>query len=187
MVLLLTAAACGGGKPTTGTEGTVQPLANQVLSLEQLYTLEAAGVPPGDTSVTFPAGAARHVILRHGPPDNTVFAELIFPAGVFGGINHPDSVRVSVKPRPGIYGVEFACNVPLGPGARLVFKYPVHFSAPVGAQQKYGTPVAFERALSIARLLPDGRYLLLPSTRPAADNLEALLTESGTFLVAAPR
>jgi len=187
VLLLLTAVACGGGKPTTGTEGTVQPLANQVMSLEQLYTLEAAGVPPGDTSVTFPAGTARHVILRHGPPDNTVFAELIFPAGVFGGINHPDSVRVSVKPRPGIYGVEFACNVPLGPGARLVFKYPVHFSAPVGAQQRYGTPVAFERALSIARLLPDGRYLLLPSTRPAADNLEAPLAESGTFIVAGPR
>ncbi len=185
--MLLTALACGGRQPTPGTEGTAPPLPNQVLSLDQLYTLEAAGVPPGDTAVTFPAGTARHVILRHGPPDNTVFAELIFPAGVFGGINHPDSIHVSVRPRPGIYGVEFACDAPLGPGARLVFKYPVHFSAPVGAQQRYGTPVLFERALSIARLLPDGRYQLLPSTRPAADNLEAALTESGTFLVAAPR
>lgn len=179
--------ACGGRQPSAGTGAPGETVVNQVLPLDRLYVLEVAGVPPGDTAVTFAAGTARSVILRHGPPDNNVFAELIFPASSGEIQAAPDSVRLSLRPRPGVYGLEIGCNRPLEPGARLIFKYPVHFSAPIGAQQRYGTSVLFERALVIARLEPDGRYLLLPSSRPAADNLQTALTETGTYLVVAPR
>lgn len=161
----------------------------RILPVDQLYVLEASGAPPGDTTLAFPAGTARTVILRHGAPDNTVFAEVTFPAAAFAQGSGTDSVHVSLRPRPGIYGLEVQCDRPLmmKEGARLAFKYPVHFSAPVGAQQRYGSSAVFERALTVAQLTSDGRYNLLPSARPAADNLEAPLSGPGTYIVAAPR
>ena len=169
---------------------TPQPATGpRILPADQLYVLEASGTPPGDTALAFPAGADRTVILRHGAPDNTVFAQVVFPAAAFSPDGGADSVHVSLRPRPGIYGLEFECDRPMAAkaGARQVFKYPVHFSAPIGAQQRYGSAVVFERALAIGQLDSDGRYDLLPSTRPASDNLEAPLSGPGTYIVAAPR
>ncbi len=181
----LLAAACHHPTPPSPSPGaTAGPVTTQVLPLDQLYLLEVTGVPPGDTALSIKAGAARTVILRHGAPDNNDFAELEFPATVFAG---RDSVHIEVHPRPGIYGVDFSCDAPLGAGARIRFEYPVHFSAPLGAQQRYGGPVLFERVLAIAQLREDGRYALLASSRPTADNLEAPLSAAGTYIVAAPK
>ncbi len=70
----------------------------------------------------------------------------------------------------------------------IVFKYPRYFSAPARARAVYGSDVLYERALAVGQLLPNGTLLsLLPSSRPAADNLRAPLPAPGTYLVAAPQ
>lgn len=182
----LMATACGTPKPTV----TVMPsgaVATQILPLSALYVLEVTGIAPADTVLQMSAAGARVITVRHGPPDNTEFAVLRFPAKVFTPPAGRDSVQVSVHPRPGVFGVDLATDAPFGAGAKLVFKYAIHFSAPVGARQKYGGLVRFERALSVAQLQPDGRYALLVTARPASDNLEAPLSGPGTYLVVAPR
>lgn len=177
--------ACGG-PPVVAPEARPAPLTARVLPASQVYVLETSGAPPLDTTATFRAGLARTVIVRHGPPDNLVFAELFFPAGAFRA--PPGSqVRVTVRPRPGIYGVDVATDVPMGSGAQLRFKYPRFFSAPAAASQAYGGDVEFERALQIGRLLPDGSIALQPSIRPASDNLQSALPGAGSYLVLAPR
>ena len=151
-----------------------------------MLILEAWGSLPQDTSLMVPVDERRIVILRHGAPDNTVFAEILFPPGTFDAPD-ADSVRVTLVPRPGIYGLDVSADAPIGPGAELVFKYPLHFASPAGALERYGTDAAFERALFIGRLLDDGRVAVLPPTRPASDNLHAVLPTGGTYVVAGPR
>jgi hypothetical protein len=116
-----------------------------------------------------------------------VFVELIFPADSFTDPEMPESVTVIVRARPGVYGIDVTTTAPPGPGALVRFKYPVHFAAPVAAIARYGSTVRFERALSVATRLESGQWGLLPSERPASDNLQAPLTASGTYLVVAPR
>lgn len=156
------------------------------MPLGEAIVLETAGPPVADTSVRFVAGRTRAIVLRHGPPEFIVFAELWFPAEAF----LPDSgreVTIDVRIRPGVYGLDVASSLPIGPGAYLVFKYARFFSAPARARTVYGSDVVYERALAIGRLRPDGMLALLPTTRPAADVLRAPLTEAGSYLVAAPR
>lgn len=160
----------------------------RVLPLDQLYVLEMAGIPPEDTVVTFHTGTARTIILRHGAPDNTTFVELRFPADVFGKDSLPDSVTVTVQPRPGIYGVDVRMSLEPRRGASIRFKYPVHFSAPIAALNKYGGTGRYERALAVVRQVSDSAgYGQLASERPSSDNLQAGLQGSGVYLVAAPR
>jgi hypothetical protein len=179
--------ACGRPSATPAPAAGAAPTATRVLPLEQLFVLEASGVPPEDTVATFPSGLRRRVILRHAAPDYTVFLELDFAPETFAAPGTPDSVTVIVRPRPGVYGADVTLSVPPGPGAAIRFKYPVHFAAPVAALRRYGSAARLERSLAIARRLPSGEYGLLPSSRPASDNLEAPLRGTGTYLVVAPR
>jgi hypothetical protein len=172
--------AVRGGVP----EPTETP--NVTLPLNQFFVLEAWGAPPVDTTVVFTPGATRTVLLRHAPPDNTIFAELTLPDSLFPG-STTDSVRLQLEPRPGVYGLTITCLPTFPGGAILTFKYPVHFAAPAPALQRYGNPAMFERALGIGVQQPDGRFRLLPSTRPAADNLSATIPGPGVYVVAAPR
>jgi hypothetical protein len=181
-LLWLLTAACGGRAASGGGEHpTPRP---RVIPLARAILLETAGSPPPDTSVTFIAGEPRTIILRHGPPDNVVFAELVFPPHAFGDSGL--AIRVDLHPRPGVYGVDLATTVPLRGGATIVFKYARYFSAPARARAVYGSDVAFERALAVGELLPGGMLNLLPSTRPTPDNLSAVIQAAGSFLVAAP-
>jgi hypothetical protein len=181
-LLWLMTAACGGRAATSGAEHPAP--SPRVIPLARAIVLETAGAPPPDTSVTFTAGEPRTIILRHGPPDNVVFAEVQFPPKAFGDSGR--AVRVELRPRPGIYGVDLTSSLPVRGGATIVFKYARYFSAPARARQVYGSDVAFERALAVGELQPDGRLNLLPSTRPASDNLSAVVRASGGYLVAAP-
>jgi hypothetical protein len=183
---LLGIVGCRGRPTVQGAAPEPERTPNVTLPLDQLYVLETWGVPPLDTIVTFRPGQPRTVLLRHAPPDNNLFVELNLPATLFPD-SLTDSVRLELEPRPGQYGVTISSNKPFGEGARLTFKYPVHFAAPLAATQKYGNRAQFERALGIGIREEDGRFRLLQSTRPAADNLTAAIPGPGVFLVAAPR
>ena len=80
-------AACGG-RASSGAKGA-EPTPSRVIPLASAIVLETAGPPPSDTAVTFTAGEPRTIVLRHGPPENVVFAEVSFDAGTF----HADSGR----------------------------------------------------------------------------------------------
>jgi len=158
-----------------------------VLEGSRLYLLEMTGIPAEDTTVVFAAGAKRTIILRHGAPDNSTFVELEFGAATFPASASPESISVTVSPRAGVYGVDLTSSVPPGRGAVIRFKYPVHFAAPLAALARYGSDFRFEQALAIAHQLDSGAFGLLPSRRPALDNLEADLRGPGTYLVVAPK
>jgi hypothetical protein len=185
--LLAGLAGCGRAAGTTaGTPDPASPV--RVLPIDQLFVLEMAGIPPEDTVATIPTGQARTVILRHGSPDNTTFVEVRFAADAFDGPARPDSVTVTVHPRPGVYGVDLALSAEPVRGASIRFKYPIHFSAPLAALNKYGGTSRYEMALQVVRQMgAGGGYGLLPSDRPSSDNLRAGLPGSGVYLLAAPR
>ncbi len=182
--IVLAALACGGHAATPG-KGGVGPEAVRVVPLTQAIVLETAGPPPADTSVTFMAGELHTIVMRHGPPENIVFAELTFPPAAFADSGRP--VKVDLRPRPGLYGLDIRTSLPLRERAFLVFKYARYFLAPARARTVYGGDVQFEKALAIGQLLPEGQLALLPSTRPASDNLRAAITTAGSYLAAAAR
>ncbi|MFN8653047.1 MAG: hypothetical protein U0133_14180 [Gemmatimonadales bacterium] len=178
-------AGCGGkNRPSTTPDPRIP---TEVLPASKLYFLEMSGIPPEDSVVTFAVAERRVIILRHGAPDNTVFAELTFPDSVFWTRNGPDSVTVVVRPRPGLYAMDLAMTVIPARGATIKFKYPVHFEPPRDAVTRYGSLARFEQALAVGMLADGTNFALLPSLRPASDNLEAALPGPGTYMVAAPR
>ena len=180
--IVLAALACGGRATTPGKAG-VESEAARVVPLAQAIVLETSGPQPADTSVTFVAGELHTIVLRHGPPDNLVFAELTFPPAAFADSGR--DVEVEVKPRPGVYGIDFRTSAPLRGSASLTFRYPRYFRAPSKARSIYGNDVQFEQALAIGQVMLNGQLALLPSTRPASDNLQAEVGASGSYLVAA--
>jgi hypothetical protein len=180
--IIIAALACGGRAPTPG-KSSVGPEARRVVPLAQAIVLETSGPPANDTSVTFVAGELHTIVLRHGPPDNLVFAELTFPPAAFADTGR--DVQVEVKPRPKVYGLDFRTSIPLHGAATVTFKYPRYFRAPPQARAVYGDDVQFERALAVGQVMPNGQLALLPSTRPASDNLQATVTAAGSYLVAA--
>jgi hypothetical protein len=177
---------CRGRPQVQGAAPEPPETPNVTLPLNELLVLESWGAPPGDTSVAFAPGSRRTVLLRHAPPDNTVFAELSLPAELFSNPG-TDSIRLRIEIRPGVYGMTITSTPGFAAGAILTFKYPVHFAASQAANRRYGNRAQFERALGIGVQENDGRFRLLPSTRPAADNLSATIPGPGVYLVAAPR
>jgi hypothetical protein len=154
--------------------------------LARVIVLETSGPPPADTSVTFEAGEPRTIVLRHGPPENIIFARLTFLADAFA--DSGQAITVDVHPRPGVYGLDLTTSHPFREKrASLIFEYARFFSAPARARQVHGSDIAFEQVLAIGRLLPDGQIELLPPFRPAGDNLGAELPAAGSYLVAAPQ
>jgi hypothetical protein len=175
-------AGCGG-RP--GGAGRVDPNAPRLVPIASAVVLETAGPPPSDTAVEVTAGEPHVIVLRHGPPENVVFAELSFPATAFRA-DSGRTVKVQLRPRPGVYGLDVLIDQPLREGASVTFKYARYFLAPARAREAFGSNVLYERALRVGQLLPGASQLgLLPSVRPAADNLRAPLTAPGTYLVAA--
>jgi hypothetical protein len=177
--LALGLAACGG---RAGAEGAA-PV--RVVPLAQAIVLETAGPPPHDTVVEFVTGQRRLIVLRHGPPENIVFAQVDFPATAFGDSGRP--VRAEVRPRPGVYGLDLSTSVPLTRLASVSFNYARYFTAPVRARELFGADAVFERALQVGQVRNDSMLVLLPSTRPASDVLRAGITATGRYLAAAAK
>ncbi|MBA3759346.1 MAG: hypothetical protein H0X07_02355 [Gemmatimonadales bacterium] len=176
--------ACGGRAPSV-PESPATPTAPRVMPLARLFLLETSGPPPSDTSVSFTTGVPRVIVLYHAG-ESISFARLSFEPGAFGDSGR--TVQVDVRPRPGIYGLDFTTSLPLREGAASVtFQYSRYFFPPARARQVYGSDVAFERVLAVGRVLPDNQVELLASTRPAADNLRAAFPAPGSFIVAGPQ
>jgi hypothetical protein len=153
--------------------------------MARLFQLETGGPPPNDTSLTLVSGTPRVVVLYHAG-ESIVFARLSFESAAFG--DSGQTVQVTVRPRPGIYGLDVATSLPFRGGlAAITFVYGRYFSAPARARQVYGSDVAFERALAVGHLLNDGQVSLLPTSRPAPDNVQAALPIPGSYLLAAPQ
>jgi hypothetical protein len=175
-------AACGG---RSGSPSRVDPNAPRLVPASAAIVLETSGPPPSDTTVEFTTGIPRVIVLRHGPPENAVFAEVTFPPTAFR-TDSGRSVTVELRPRPGVYGLDILANQPLARGASVTFKYARYFLAPARAREVFGSDVLYEKALSVGQLLPSTAQLgMLPSTRPAPDNLRGPVPAAGTYLVAA--
>lgn len=123
--------------------------------------------------------------MRHGPPENIVFARITFPAAAFG--DSGQLVTVDLRPRPGVYGVDMTTSIQPRSGITVVFEFARYFSAPARAMQVYGTDAAFERGLAVGRLLPDNNIELLPATDTEIDKVGAVAPGPGSYLVAAPQ
>jgi hypothetical protein len=181
----LLAACRAHPRPAPDPAATPAPVTVRTLAPGDAFLLENAGGDPQDTVALLVPGRARTIVLRHPAPDQTVFATLDVPAaGLAAG---PDSVPISLAPAPGVYGVTIGCDAPFGPGITLTFKYAVHFGAPAAAIARYGSRIGLERRLAIARRNDDGSYAMLASGRPASDDLSALISAPGTYVVVAPR
>ncbi len=175
--------ACGGHRPAATAPSATQ---TRVLPLDAVVVLQSSAPVPRDTTVTFLAGQPRVIVLRQSPPENIVYAELHFVAGSFASTKGRP-VRVTVRPRAGAYGLDVRASAKIGAGASVVFKYPRYFTTLAGDAGKYATTVELERALAVGQVLDSARIALLPSTRPAADNLQAPLRTEGLYLVAAAK
>ena len=188
LLALLLGAACGG-RPApveSGPGGPVQipegPVAVRVAPRGETEPVEVGGIAPNDTVVVLRRGEARVVVLRHGPPDRADFAELFLPASVFARAPQ-DSVRVTIRPRPGVYGVELAADADWGPGTEIAFKYAVHFYPPTEALRRYRTLTEVDRRLTVARRERNGDLTLYLSSRPAPDVLRAFIPGPGTYVM----
>jgi hypothetical protein len=126
------------------------------------------------------------VVLRHGPPDNAIFAIIRFAPGALkpqtGTMAH-----VIVHPIPGRVGIELLSPDTFGAEARVTISYAIHFQAPSDAVAKFGSAGRFEQALAAARTLPDGRLQFLRTDRPAADMVSFDVNTSAVYLLATPR
>lgn len=202
--MLLLAAAChrnrflGPGAPSP----SVALVSGPALAASAVWVLERSGASPPDTAITFSAAAGRTIVIRHGPPDNSVFAILEFgkpetpkdsakvaqdSARAATASRPVDSVRVRLAPSPGRYGLEIRSDGALGAHIRLTFSYAMHFMMPSDAAEKYRTPAGFEQNVVPAHVLPDGKLKFVASERPAADMIRFTITEPGVWLLAAPR
>jgi hypothetical protein len=177
--------ACGSRHSARPAASPGEPAASRVLPLARVLVLETSGPPPSDTAVSFTAGTPRIITLRHGPPENIVFARLTFSAAAFA--DSGQTVTVEVRPRPGLYGLDISSSASFRAGALVEFDYARYFSAPARARQVYGSDAAYERALAVGRVLPDNQVELLPSTVSGLDHVGGAMPGPGSYLVAAPQ
>jgi hypothetical protein len=182
--LCLAAAACGGSRAPAGKDAAPRA-ETRVVPQSDAIVLETSGPQPPDTVVTFTAGEPRVIVLRHGPPEYIAFAELVFPPAAFA--ERGREVRVEVRPRPGVYGLDVATSLAIRDSATISFRYARYFAAPAKARAVYRSDLAYERALAVGRLMPQGLLAFLPSARPLPDVLRAPLPAAGTYLAAAPQ
>lgn len=185
MALLL---GCGTpqGLPA-GSAAAPAPKALAPRPLTEVFALEAAGAQPDDTTLEVPSGARRVIVLRRSAPDFGLFARIELADSTLRAPAGAPAAGVTVRPRPGEYGLELLVTGTVQRGGTIVFSYGSHFLAPAGARERYGSDILFERALAIGRLDDKGVVAFLPTQRPGSDMLSAPLPGPGRYLVAAPR
>lgn len=177
---------CGGSSPGAGDVAPEpdRTRAPDARPLAEVFVLEATGAIPEDTTIVIPAGLGRVIELRRSGPDYGLFARLVV---------HRDSSKASapltltLRPRPGLYALDVQVQGEMADSATIEFSYGMHFLAPAGAREKYGSEIEFERELWLGRIERDSQVVFLPTVRPGSDMVAAPLPGSGRYLVAAPR
>lgn len=155
--------------------------------IAQVFILEASGAAPEDTVVEVQRTARRVIVLRRSAPDFGLFANVEFGASSDTTARGGPPAKVGLKPTPGLYSLDLAINGPVSDSATITFSYGTHFVAPAGARERYGSNLAFEKALAIGRVGDDGVVVFLPTSRPGSDMVSGPLQGPGRYLVAAPR
>ena len=186
-VALVLAGCAHGISQTTSTSGgtthaSTTPVAVRTVPHDEAEPVEVGGIAPDDTVVTIRRGEARDVIMRHGPPDRTEFVELTLPSTVFAK-DSKDSVRITIKTRPGVYGVDLSADADWGPGTEIAFKYAVHFYAPARSLRQYRNLTEVVRRLTVARREENGDLTAYYSTHPAPDVVRALIPGAGSYVM----
>jgi len=179
--------ACGAPRPgdPNAPAQTPKPLPSRPLS--EVFVLEAAGAQPDDTALSVPAGAYRVIVLRRSAPDFGLFARIELGDSTLQAAGSGPITRLTIRPRPGEYGLDLEVQGEVGKGGSILFSYGAHFVAPAGAREHYGSEIYFERALAIGRVDEKGQVSFLPTERPGSDMVRATLPGPGRYLVAAPR
>ena len=188
-VAILLLAACGppsgikpGGVPASVPAPVLAPR-----PIAQVFVLEASGAAPEDTVVEVRRTARRVIVLRRSAPDFGLFATLDIGTSTDTTATGGAGARVRLHPLPGLYGLEIAIEGQVADSAAILFSYGAHFVAPAGARERYGSNLAFEKALAIGRVGDDGIVVFLPTSRPGSDMVSAPLQGPGRYFVAAPR
>jgi len=182
------ALACGTPQGIApGNPGAPAPKALPPRPLAEVYVLEAAGAQPDDTVITLLPGTNRVIVLRRSAPDFGLFARVELGNSTLQAPAGAADAALTLRPRPGEYGLELEVRGSLGAGGTILFSYGSHFVAPAGARERYGGDIPFERELAIGRLDGNGQVVFLPTWRPGSDMLQAPLSGPGRYLVAAPR
>jgi hypothetical protein len=184
-VLLLL--ACGTPRPGDPNGAAPEPKPLPPRPLAEVFVLEAAGAPPDDTVLNVVPGTHRVIVLRRSAPDFGLFARIELGDSTLQAPTNAPAVRLTIRPRPGEYGLELEVQGGIGKGGSILFSYGTHFVAPAGAREHYGSEIYFERALAIGRVDEQGEVTFLPTQRPGSDMLRAPLPGPGRYLVAAPR
>lgn len=184
VVTLALIVGCGGAAAAPGAAGSAAPptvpVVARVAPRGEAGAVEVGGIAPNDTVVALRRGADRVVVLRHGPPDRADFLELTLPAAVFAQAAQ-DTVHVTIRTLPGMYGATLSADADWGPGTAIAFKYAIHFSPPSDALRRFGTLTEVDRRLSVARRETNGDLTLYLSSRPSPDVIRALIPGPGTY------
>ncbi|MEO5798969.1 MAG: hypothetical protein ABIZ70_00860 [Gemmatimonadales bacterium] len=154
--------------------------------MSAVWVLERSGASPPDTIVKYSARFGRTIVMRHGAPDNAIFAIIEVPPDSTRKAPG-DSVTVRLAVSAGRYGVELLSTDSLSPGIRLTFSYATHFQEPSEAVAKYATPALFEQNMAAAHQLGADQLQFVVTERPAADMLRFTVTGKGVWLLAARR
>ena len=186
MVMLLLAACGAPSASTPGAAAAPVPVLPPA-PLARVFVLEASGAAPEDTVVTVIPGAARVIVLRRSAPDFGLFARLELRPGADTAARAGPPTEVTLLPTPGLYSLTLAFQGAVADSATITFSYGTHFVAPAGARERYGSNLAFEKALAIGRVGDDGVVTFLPTSRPGSDMVRAPVAGPGRYLVAAPR
>ena len=183
--LCVALAACGG-RAGSGTK--VEPSTGRVIPLASAIVLETAGPPPSDTALTFLAGEPRVVVLRHGPPENVVFAEVSFAANTLSRRQRvtgqgrdpapPGRVRAGPPDERAVQrGARPSSSSTPGTSPRRPRRAPSTAAMRVRARAG-GRPAAGHRAVAVAAPLDPTRPPTICRRRSPPP---------GTYLVAAPQ
>lgn len=156
------------------------------IPVDQAWILDQSGPTATDTTVRFDPAKPRTVMLRHGSPDNAIYAIVDVPAGAITP-GPGDSASITIHPTPGRYEITISTVGALTAPLLVTFSYATHFQAPSDALARYPSPTRFDQAMGAGVLEDPGMIRFLPTTRPAADLMQFAVSAPGTFLLAAPK
>jgi hypothetical protein len=160
-----------------------------------ILPLQAGASVPGSLSFYVSNRGTTTRSLTHSDGFNTVFASISFPPGSLASLDGAtlgldDSVRVTLGPDDGTYGVHLAPDglrfTPLGRPV-LTFWYAKYGDFSVAAGSRFPDPLAYAEALGVWRESALDLWEDMGGSGDAGTKVSAGLSRGGHYLVAALR